>query len=85
MLRMNSAIGQQRIAKPADGGGHNIQLIINLVSAEKRLSERSPAHRRCPTVSAGAICEDLVIFNQHQPGKAHRHPGARFFTVFCAG
>ncbi|CSS05181.1 Uncharacterised protein [Shigella sonnei] len=30
MLWVDCTVGQQRIAKPAHGGGHHIQLIINL-------------------------------------------------------
>ncbi|CNU32029.1 Uncharacterised protein [Salmonella enterica subsp. enterica serovar Bovismorbificans] len=81
MLRIDSAIGQQRIAKPADGGGHNIQLIINLAIGGEAFVLNDHRHIVDAPLFRQAQFANLVIFNQHQPGKAHRHlaPG---FAVF---
>ncbi len=73
MLRVDRAVGQQRIAKPAHRGAHHIQLIVNLpVSGELFVLDD---HRHI--VDAPLLWQAqqaaFVILNQHQPGEPHRH------------
>ena len=73
MFRIESAIGQQRIAKPADGGAHDIQLIINFASGGKLLVLYDNRYIIDSPLLRQQQASALFILDQHQPRQPHRH------------
>ncbi|CAH0327001.1 hypothetical protein SRABI106_04858 [Rahnella aquatilis] len=73
MLRIHRAVGQYVLPEPADGGGHDVHLIIDftgvvqaLILQNDRNIIHAPAFWDLQQVTA-------FIFDQHQPGEPHRH------------
>ncbi len=73
MLRINRPIGQQRIAKPTDGSGHDVQLIVNLTISRELFILNNHRHIINAPLLRQQQLANLFIFNQHQSGQAHRH------------
>ena len=73
MLRINRPVGQQRIAKPADCGGHDVQLIINLPISRELFVLNNHRHIINAPLLRQHQLANLFIFNQHQSGQSHRY------------
>jgi len=73
VLRVNSAVGQQRIAKPSHRGAHYIQLIINLSVGGEFFVLHDHRHIVDAPLLRQAQQAAFIILNQYQPGEPHRH------------
>ena len=73
MLRINRPVGQQRVAKPPNGGGHHIQLIIDLSVRGKLFVLNNHRHIVYPPLFWQEQFANVFIFNQYQARQSHRH------------
>ena len=73
MLRINRPVGQQRIAKPADGSGHDVELIVNLTISRELFVLNNHRHIINAPLLRQHQLANLFIFNQHQSGQSHRY------------
>ena len=81
MLRIKRAVGQQRIAKPANGGAHNIELVVNLAFRGEFLILHDHRH----IIDSPLLWQEQLftfcIRNEHQSGQPHRHLSAGFTVL----
>ena len=73
MFGIESAIGQQRIAKPADSGAHHIQLVVDLAGGGELLVLDNHRHIIDSPLLRQQQASALFILDQHQAGQPHRH------------
>ena len=78
MLRVKRPVSQQRIAKPANGCAHDIELIINL----SRCGELFILHNHRDIINSPLLWQEQLfafrIRNQYQPRQPHRDLSAGF-------
>ncbi len=78
VLRINGAVGQQRVAKPAYRRAHHVQLVVNLPVSGEFLVLHNHRHIVDAPLLRQAQQAAFVVFNQHQPRQPHRYLMARF-------